>query len=47
MNALQSLSMSGVHANCCSSVACTKQGAGEAVAGNMAANTHRCAKGID
>ena len=32
MNALQSLSTSGVHARRCSSVPCAKQGAGEAVA---------------
>jgi hypothetical protein len=47
MNALQSLSTSGVHARRCSSVPCAKQGAGEAVAGSMATNNHHCAKGID
>ncbi len=31
----------------CSSVPCAKQGAGEAVAGSMATNTHHCAKGVD
>ena len=46
MNALQSLSTSGVHAKRCSSVPCEKEGAGEAVADSKASDTHHCAKRI-
>jgi hypothetical protein len=45
MNALQSLSTSGVHAKRCASVPCEKEGAGETVADSKANDTH-CAKGI-
>jgi hypothetical protein len=47
MNALQSLSTSGVHAKRCSGVPCAEDGAGEAVADSRASNTHQCAKDID
>src|SRR5713101_9227252 len=46
MNALQSLSTSGVHAMRCSGVPCEKEGAGEAVADSKASDTHHRAKGI-
>ena len=46
MNALQSLSTSGVHAMRCSGVPCEKEGAGEAVADSKASDTRHCAKGI-
>jgi hypothetical protein len=46
MNALQSLSTSGVHAIRCSSVPCEKEGAGEAAADSNASATHRRTKGI-
>ena len=46
MNALQSLSTSGVHAKRCSSVPCEKEGAGDAVADSKASDTHHCVKGI-
>jgi hypothetical protein len=46
MNALQSLSASGVHAMRCASVPCEKEGAGETVADNKASDTLHCAKGI-
>jgi hypothetical protein len=46
MNALQSLSTSGVHAVRCDSVPCEKEGAGETVADSKASNMHNCAKGI-
>src|SRR6266446_4838685 len=46
MNALQSLSTSGVHAMRCSGVPCEKEGAGEAVADSKASDTHHCAKGV-
>jgi hypothetical protein len=46
MNALQSLSASGVHAMRCASVPCEKEGAGETVADSKAGDTHHCAKGI-
>src|SRR6202022_362195 len=46
MNALQSLSTSGVHAKRCSSVPCEKEGAGETVADSKASDTHHRAKGI-
>jgi hypothetical protein len=46
MNALQSLSASGVHAERCASVPCEKEGVGETVADNRTSNTHHCAKGI-
>jgi hypothetical protein len=46
MNALQSLSTSGVHAKRCSGVPCEKEGAGEAVADSKASDTHHCAKGV-
>jgi hypothetical protein len=45
MNALQSLSASGVHAVRCASVPCEKEGVGETVA-DRTSNTHHCAKGI-
>jgi hypothetical protein len=47
MSALQSLSTSGVHASCCSSVPWAKPGVGEAAADSMAANIHDRAKGVD
>jgi hypothetical protein len=47
MNALHSLSASGVHASCCSSVPWAKPGVAEAAADSMAANIHDRAKGID
>jgi hypothetical protein len=46
MNALQSLSTSGVHAKRCSGVPCENEGAGEAVADSRASDTHHRAKGI-
>jgi hypothetical protein len=46
MNALQSLSTSGVHAERCSSVPCAKQGAGEAVVDSKISDPHNCAKRI-
>jgi hypothetical protein len=46
MNALQSLSTSGMHAKRCSGVPCEKERAGEAVVGSKASDTHVCAKGI-
>ena len=46
MNALQSLSASGVHAVRCVSVPCEKEGAGETVADSNASDMHNCAKGI-
>ena len=46
MNALQSLSTSGVHAKRCSSVPCEKEGAGEAVADSKASDTRHCVKGV-
>jgi hypothetical protein len=46
MNALQSLSTSGVHAMRCASVPCEKEGAGETVADSKATDTHHRAKGI-
>jgi hypothetical protein len=46
MNALQSLSTSGVQASCCSGVPCEKQSAGEAVADSKASDTHKRASGI-
>ena len=46
MNALQSLSTSGVHAKRCSGIPCEKERAGEAVADSKASDTHHCAKGI-
>ena len=46
MNALQSLSASGVHAKRCSSVPCEKEGVGEAVAASKVSDAHHCAKGV-
>jgi hypothetical protein len=46
MNALQSLSTSGMHAIRCSGVPCEKEAAGEAVADSKASDTHYCSKGI-
>jgi hypothetical protein len=46
MNALQSLSTSGVQAKRCSRVPCEKEGAGEAVADSKASDTHHCVKGV-
>jgi hypothetical protein len=46
MNALQSLSASGVHAIRCSDVPCEKERAGEAVVDSKASDTHNCAKSI-
>jgi hypothetical protein len=46
MNALQSLSASGVHAMRSSTVPCEKERAGEAVADSKASDMHRCAKGV-
>jgi hypothetical protein len=46
MNALQSLSTSGVHAKRCSSVPCEKEGAGEAVTDSRASDTRQCVKGV-
>jgi hypothetical protein len=46
MNALQSLSTSGVHAKRCSGVPCEKARAGEAVVESKASDTHNRAKGI-
>jgi hypothetical protein len=46
MNALQSLSTSGVHARRCSSVPCEKQGAGKTVADSKTSDTRRCAKDV-
>jgi hypothetical protein len=44
MNALQSLSTSGVHARRCSSVPCEKRGAGKTVADSKTSDTRHCAK---
>ena len=44
MNALQSLSTSGVHAKRCSGVPCEKEGAGKAVADSNASDTHHRAE---
>jgi len=46
MNALQSLSTSGVRAMRCASVPCEKEGAGEAVADSKASDTRHCVKGV-
>jgi hypothetical protein len=46
MNALQSLSASGVHAIRCSDVPCEKEAAGEAVADSKTSDTHHCTKAI-
>jgi hypothetical protein len=46
MNALQSLSASGVHARRCSRVPCEKERAGEAVADSKASDTYHRAQGI-
>jgi hypothetical protein len=46
MNALQSLSTSGVHARRCSSVPCEKEGDGEVVADSRASDTHHCAEDV-
>jgi hypothetical protein len=46
MNALQSLSASGVHAKRCSRVPRAKERAGEAVADSKANDMHNRAKGI-
>jgi len=46
MNALQSLSTSGVHAKRCSSVPCEKEGAGQAVADSKASDTRHRVKGV-
>jgi hypothetical protein len=46
MNALQSLSTSGVHARRCSSVPCEKQGAGKTVADSKTSDTRHCAKDV-
>src|SRR6266849_6836403 len=46
MNALQSLSTSGLHAKRCSGVPCKKERAGEAVVDSKASDTHNCAKDI-
>jgi hypothetical protein len=46
MNALQSLSTSGVHAKRCSGVPCEKERAGEAAVDSKASDTHNCARGI-
>jgi hypothetical protein len=46
MNALQSLSTSGVHARRCSSVPCEKQGTGKTVADSKPTTTHHFAKRI-
>jgi hypothetical protein len=46
MNALQSLSTSGVHAKRCSGVPWEKERAGETVADSNASDTHHFAKGI-
>ena len=45
MNALQSLSTSGVYAKRCSGVPCKKEGTGEAVSQSKASDTHHRAKG--
>ena len=47
MNALQSLSASGVQAIRCASVPCENEGAGETVADSKASDTHHRAKDID
>jgi hypothetical protein len=47
MNALQSLSASGVHAMRWTRVPCAKEGAGETVADSKASDTHSHAKDID
>jgi len=46
MNALQSLSASGVHAMRCAVVPCEKEGTGEIVADSKASDTYHRAKGI-
>jgi hypothetical protein len=46
MNALQSLSTSGVHAKRCSNVPCEKEGEGKAVADSKASTTRQCVKGV-
>jgi hypothetical protein len=46
MNALQSLSASGVHAMRCVNVPCEKEGAGETMADTKTSDTHNRAKDI-
>ena len=46
MNALQSLSTSGVQAKRCSSVPCENEGSGEATAHSTASDTRHCVKGV-
>jgi len=46
MNALQSLSTSGVHAMRCSSVPCEKEGAGNTVADGRASKMHHGAEQV-
>jgi hypothetical protein len=46
MNALQSLSTSGQHANLCSSAPCEKEGPGEVVADSRASDTHHFAEDV-
>jgi hypothetical protein len=46
MNALQSLSTSGVHAERCSGVPCAKQGAGQAIVDSKVSDPDNCAKRI-
>ena len=46
MNALQSLSTSGVHARRCSNVPCEREGTGEIVTDSKASGTHHCANDI-
>jgi len=46
MNALQSLSTSGVHAMRCSSVSCEKEGAGNTVADGRASKMHHGAEQV-
>jgi hypothetical protein len=46
MNALQSLSASGVHAMRCVRVPCEKEGAGEAIVDSKASDTHNRVQGI-
>ena len=46
MNALQSLSTSGVHAKRCSGVPCEKEGEGEVVAHSRASDTHHCGEDV-
>jgi hypothetical protein len=45
MNALQSLSTSGVHAMRCSNVPCAKEGAGEMIADSNASDTRHFVRG--